>query len=410
VTTPADADTAPRGWRRLVRREHYESGIPVETEWDATLTAVNPLICLAFVILCLVTVDPLGWTGWGLVGLVLIVVNAVLMLTRTMPDAWFGDGGRLALAVVSAVASGLGYGFDPASWLVGFGYALAVHAGIRFETRVASAVAALASVIAMATVLVRPDRADLPPWWLGATIFLGVAMGMLRRSRRRVLASAHELVVQSRRTAASEAKAQVLADRAELARDLHDVLAHSLSGVNMQLSLATALFEAGRDGDGQEAVRRAQGMVVDGLAEARRAVAMLRTGNLELGPTLQAMVSGENEELHVTGSMPQLGPTAVQVVVRIAQEALTNARRHAPGAAVSLTVGTGDDGLARLVVENAAPDSPGEPTQGSGLGLVGMRERAASIGGDLEAGPVTGGAYAGGWRVELVVPLGRETV
>jgi signal transduction histidine kinase len=343
------------------------------------------------------------------VGLVLIVVNAVLMLTRTMPDAWFGERGRLALAVASAITAGLGYGFDPSSWLVAFGYALAVHAGIRFETRVASAVAGLASVIAMATVLLRSDRADLPPWWLGGTIFLAVAMGMLRRSRHRALAAAHELVVQSRRAAASEAKAQVLAERAELARDLHDVLAHSLSGVNMQLSLASALFEAGRDPDGQEAVRRAQGMVVDGLAEARQAVAMLRTGAIELGPTLQAMVFGEHETVHLTGEPPRLAAPATQVVMRVAQESLTNARRHAPGAPVSLTLGTDDDGQVRLVVENGPAESPAEQTPGSGLGLVGMRERAASVGGDLEAGPVTSGAHAGGWRVLLVVPPGEES-
>jgi signal transduction histidine kinase len=396
-----------------VRRERYDSGIPVDTDWDAMLTAIHPLITLALVILSLVTVHPLGWSGWGLVGLVLIVANGLLMVTRTLPDAWIGDRARLALAVAAALAAGLVWGFDSASWAESFGYTLAVHAGVRFEARVATTVAGLAAASAVATSLLRTDQAGQAPWWLGATILLAVAGGMLRRSRRRMFASAHELVVQSRRASASEAKAQMLADRAELARDLHDVLAHSLSGVNMQLSLATALFEAGRDADGQDAVHRAQGMVVGGLAEARRAVSMLRTGTLDLVPTLEAMVAGENERFLAASGLPSLDGTATHVVVRVAQEALTNARRHAAGAQVAMTLDEDGEGGLLLVVENAAPaaEPPGHDVSsgaGSGLGLVGMRERAATIGATLEAGPLTHGAYAGGWRVAIAVPPRQE--
>jgi signal transduction histidine kinase len=408
VTTPAPTSPAPRGWRRVVQRERHDSGIPVDTDWDAALTAVYPLITLALVILCLVTVHPLGWSGWGLVGVVLIAVNGLLMVTRTLPDALVDDRVRLALALAAAVAAGLLWGFDSASWAESFGYTLAVHAGTRFEARVATAVAGLSALTAVVTSVLRTDDSGQAPWWLGATILLAVAGGMLRRSRRRGLASAHELVVQSRRAAASETKAQVLADRTELARDLHDVLAHSLSGVNMQLSMANALFEAGRDDDGQDAVRRAQGMVVDGLAEARRAVSMLRTGALDLVPTLQAMVTGESESLRFdAGATGVDGPTTL-VVVRVAQEALTNARRHAPGARVGVCLDA-DPGSVRLDIANAAPPvvvtAQGE---GSGLGLVGMRERGASVGASLEAGPVTEGEYAGGWRVLLVVPRREE--
>jgi signal transduction histidine kinase len=405
VTISADRPATRRGWRTALQRPRYDSGIPVDTLGDATLTAIHPLLCLALVITCLISVHPLGGNGWGLVGLVLIGVNGLLMLTRTMPDAWFGDRGRLAVATMSALAAGFVWGFDPASWAEAFGFTLAVHAGIRFETRQATGIAALASVTAMVSVALRTDRADLPPWWFGAFIFLAVAVGMLRRSRRRALAAAHELVVQTRRAAAGEAKAQVLADRAELARDLHDVLAHSLSGVNMQLSMADALFEAGREDDGLGAVRRAQGMVVDGLAEARRAMSLLRTGTLDLEPTLAAMVTGEHEAFRSEGGPPHLDGAATRVAVRVAQEALTNARRHAAGAAVAMTLGTDPDAV-RLVVENEAPtEHVASGESGSGLGLVGMRERATSVGADLVTGPVTEGAYAGGWRVALTLPL-----
>jgi signal transduction histidine kinase len=379
-------------WQRLVpERPRHESGIPVDTDADALVFAVQPLFIVAVVILCVITMEPLGLHGWGLVGLVALVVNPPLMLTRSLPDRWVPLRVRFWIALVAAVTAGTIFGVDAASWAEAFGFALVVHAAVRFEPYVAAGLALLCAGTAAVVLLVRAGETGVPPWWVAGGLLLVAPFGMLRRSRRKQLATANELVVQTRKAAAGQA-------RAELARDLHDVLAHSLSGVNMQLSLADALLEAGRLEQGREAVASARTMVVDGLAEARRAVSVLREGALDLVPTLRAMVTGAGETCEVVGPEPALGDAETQAFVRVAQESLTNARRHAPGAPVRVRLSSGP--VTRLEVDNGPAALP-RGDEGGGMGLVGMRERAAAIGATLSAGPVTSGRYAGGWSVVL---------
>lgn len=383
----------------ITRRER--SGVPTSARADDLVTAAQPLFTLAIVVMCVVTVHPLGLSGRGLYALALLVLNAVVALTRTLPDTVVPSPARLGLATVGSVASGLFFGHDSDSFAVAFAFIVAMHVGIRFTPALAIALTAVAAGIAMGLLLVADDP-DAWPWWIPLFLFATVLAGIARRNREETLEVARQVVEQTRLAAASEARAQTLAERARLAREIHDVLAHSLSGVNMQLSLADALLEDGQVEAGRDAVHRSQALAVDGLHEARRAVQALREDIIDLVSTLDRMVDGEHEELEVIGTQEPLPAERTVAMVRTAQEALTNARRHAPGAPVRLLLtyaGPPEHGV-RLEVVNGPAVGAVAPSAGSGLGLVGMRERASLIGASVAAGP----ADDGGWRVRLDLP------
>lgn len=380
--------------------DRYSTGVPVTTGADFTVAARQPVIGLALILLAAMSVDPLGLSGRGLLGTVLLAVCSVFTLSRTVSDRIINSRLRLVVAVIGAVASGMLYGFDPGSWGISFAIVLAVHAGIRFEAPLATALGVLVSTTAVVT-LVAIQPYDIP-WWVGVWPGLAVVLGMQARNRTETLRSAHELIEQTQLAVLAEAKASALAERARVARDIHDVLAHSLSGVNMQLSMADALFDADRAAEGREAIRGARAMVVEGLEEARRAVSTLRNETIDLEPALRAMLTGDHERLEIIGAPALLDTTQTQTVVRAAQEALTNARRHAAGADVTMTLTypSGHEQPLSLAVSNAAGSSAGA-TDGGGFGLVGMRERAALLGGAVTAGPTPDG----GWRTRLSLPL-----
>ena len=215
------------------------------------------------------------------------------------------------------------------------------------------------------------------------------------------LAAANEAIQQGRRAAASEAQSRAMAERASIARDIHDVLAHSLSGVNMQLSLADALLDSGDETAGRDAIRTAQRLVVEGLQEARSAVQTLRGDTIDPVDALSSMVVGADENLAIVGAPHHLPSRVVHTVIRVAQESLTNARRHAPGARVDMELAFGASST-RLTVTNASADVAPEPgsSEGSGLGLVGIRERVEQVGGTTEIGP-----DGPGWRVCVDIPV-----
>ena len=264
------------------------------------------------------------------------------------------------------------------------------RAGERLPRRgTALALAAAGSVVALATTLLMwAVDADVKqtPWWVALATWIPVYMGISRRDRAAALVSAQ--------TAAA------LGERSRIAREIHDVLGHSLSGIAMQLDLADALHAGNRDDEANAAVRRARAMAVSGIAETRRAVHALRDGTLPLAETLARMAEDGSASFHAEGTDAELPVETSQAVIRAAQEALTNAHRYARGGdvAVSLRI---DNDLVRLTVTDTGPVNPGhEPGPGGGMGLVGMRERAALLGGTLSAGP----RPDRGWEVRLELP------
>jgi len=206
-------------------------------------------------------------------------------------------------------------------------------------------------------------------------------------------------------------RSAVAAERTRMARELHDVAAHHLTGLVVQAGAAERLV----DGDperAKESLRSVRAQGRETLDALRSIVGILReTGDDASGtapvPGLAdvtdlvdaARASGAVVEVHRSGALPSLPPLADVTAFRTVQESLVNARRHSPGAVVELSIDATVDRLT-VVVENDLP-SGGGAAHTPGYGLVGMRERAALVGGELEAGV----AQAGRWRVALSLPV-----
>jgi signal transduction histidine kinase len=232
----------------------------------------------------------------------------------------------------------------------------------------------------------------------------------------------------------AEAAAAALAERSRIAGELHDVLAHALSGLAIQLQGARKL--AGREAASdalRAALERSADLAKEGLADARQAVGALRGDRLPTVYQVGALVAdfrrdtGAEATLRIDGTPRPLPANASLVLFRGAQEALTNVTRYAPGTSVAVTVRYTPDRTILAVEDHAQRAGPpaagtldlpgaagssapgpggaahtGNPLlaeAGGGHGLTAMRERAARAGGSARAGPT-----ADGWLVELEVP------
>ena len=238
-----------------------------------------------------------------------------------------------------------------------------------------------------------------------AVIAVYLLAGFARRYRERT-EEAERLIVELEESRAAQAQAAALGERQRLAREMHDVLAHSLSGLVLNLEGARLLAE--RDSvepEVMDAIERAHRLAKTGLEEARRAIGMLRDDELP-GPRALAALAQQFQDdtgvactVNVSGTENDLGSDGRLTLYRVAQEALTNARKHARPERVELHLAYESAGT-RLTVEDVACDGDRPPPgDGTGYGLTGMRERAALLGGLLNAGPT-----ATGFRVELWVP------
>ena len=369
-------------------------------------TGLQLLTSAAIIGACVLTIRPRGWDGSGLATMVLLAVNSLLLLSRHLPDTVIGQRQRLAVLATAVLAGAalLALSTEGPPYL--FAFYAAGHAGFRLPANRATAIAVASSVVCGGVLLFHlgPGHA-WTPWYVGAATGFAVLIGMTSRSRSEVVSSALAAAAAAERAAAAEAREAVLAERGRIARDVHDVLAHSLAGINMQLELADALLDTGDLDRVREATKWAQSLVRESMQESQRTVRALRDDALPLVQTLRAMLdsSGHPDSLSIVGSERPIQTRPAQALIRIAQESLTNATKHAPGAAVGIEVDYAPD-----VVELTVVNGPGTSTgtgEGSGMGLVGMRERAALLGGTVTAGPVTEGPHRGGWRVQAIIPV-----
>jgi signal transduction histidine kinase len=258
---------------------------------------------------------------------------------------------------------------------------------------------------------------------LGYPLLIGacLSLGRNRRSYRVQAEQAAALLEQYERVRAEQRRADVLDERTRIAREIHDVLAHSLGALGIQIQAAKAVLTDYRDIDrAVEVLSTAQRMAADGLTETRRAVHALRVDSLPLGDELAAVVETHRQRFQVPvsfetdGGAQPLPLDASLALLRAVQEALVNAAKHAPGEpiAVRLDYGRGD---VRLSVVNqlngavtdlgdssSARDASGGRGAGNdgGYGLTGMRERLRLLNGTLLAGPCDGA-----WAVTAELPL-----
>jgi signal transduction histidine kinase len=281
----------------------------------------------------------------------------------------------------------------------------ALGAAIALGTRGAVAVSVIGvGALTVATgVLGSRDRGELVLEGVFAAA-AGLFAGAGRRQYLERATQAEELLATRLRADAERDRAAALAERNRLGRELHDVLAHSLGALAVQLEAADAVLEDGDRDRAQHLVRQARGLASDGLAEARRAVQALRGEPGQLAERLSTLATQAHATLVVAGRPVREPDDDAQLALyRAAQEAVSNARKHAPGAEVTMALGYSESSI-ELVVTNrltqTATARPDLARSGGGFGLRGMRERLEQVGGSCVAGPV-----AGGWEVRVAVPL-----
>jgi signal transduction histidine kinase len=346
-----------------------------------------------------------GLSGQGLlVGLALFGIVAGMAgllrrgnigLSRLLP--------YFALLILSCVA--LVWLHPGGPGMVGL-YAAASIAGFRVRGR---AGAAIAGATIVAFVLVNELAGRLSPWEIaGASIgiFTTYTISALAGWLRQEQYQTRRLLVELEASRVEAARAAALAERAHLAREMHDVLAHSLSALALQLSAARLLaVQRGSDPEVVAALERAHQLARSGIDEARRAVGLLREDDLpgperleRLARDLQAD-TGIPCAVQVSGEQRELGPDARLTLYRVAQEALSNVRKHAVADRVQLDLGYAPTGTSLTVEDFSSSPRPQTAISRSGYGLTGMRERAELLGGTLTAGPTDGG-----FRVNLWLP------
>jgi signal transduction histidine kinase len=306
---------------------------------------------------------------------------------------------QLVVALIGVVlaAAVLGSAQPHGVWLVG-PYYVAIVAALKLDRRTAWLIFALAVVPFLVGYAVKGGAAPAASF-LSMNIPRFLAMRLLRY----VTGQRDEL--QASRTA--EARAAAAAERGRLAREMHDVLAHSLSALALQLETTRLLArDRGASDEIAQAIDRAHHLAASGLDEARRAIAAERGDELpgpeRIGTLAEAFKeqSGLPVAVEVHGQPGELSPEARLAMYRTAQEALTNVRRHATAERVDVRLDYGADGTVLVVEDHAVPGSP--PAANGltgGYGLTGMRERAALLGGELLATPTPSG-----FRVELRLP------
>lgn len=334
-----------------------------------------------------------------------LVALAALRWRRSHPDAVGVI--TAAAAVASALAAGPG--------LIG-----AFTVALRGSRRGILVVAALSGAGLLGFPLIFPPRDGyLLNVVIGALLMAVVfGWGLLARVRREQLLALRDRAVHAQADQRRRVELARDAERREIAREMHDVLAHRLS----LLALHAGALEFRPDAPAQDVARAAgviRGSAHAALQELRQVIGVLRDGPADGPPEppqptldeLPALVEESRAagmrvalELDV-GDAANVPATVGRTAYRVVQEGLTNARKHAPAAAVRVGVTRADDGLAveivnRLPAQVTAPVGPaGKPLPGAGSGLAGIAERVALAGGELEHG-----AIPAGYRVRARLP------
>jgi signal transduction histidine kinase len=345
-------------------------------------------------------------------------LTVALVLAQGLPLAWRRRRPLAVLAVV-LVANTLyyGLGFPPTQFDFGLGIALY---SVAAATRRATSLAALATVLAVWLVAWTVGAGAYwrsASWLLVAYLLLwaSVLWAWGRSVRVRRAAHAAELGAQAERAERDRSRAAeraVAAERARIARELHDVVAHHMSVMTIQAGAARRLLDSDPEQTRaalaavEEAGRQGLG-AMPGLLRALREDG--QGGGLAPQPTLggldvlvaQVAAAGLPVALRIEGT-PRPLPAAVDLsAYRVAQEALTNTLKHAGPARAELVVRYGRDALEVTAVDDGCGDPPPGAGRRDGQGLVGMRERVGLFGGELRAGARPGGGFAVSARFPL---------
>jgi signal transduction histidine kinase len=302
-----------------------------------------------------------------------------------------------AITSVGAVVLMAGLGVDlsePVAPIITLGLA-AYGVGARLPLRKALLVGVLLVALIMLSAIIEVGAKGADAIFGGVLTFGALSMGRVLQTHHAALAAA----------AAAERQVAVSQERARIARELHDLIAHSLSVMVVQASAAEQVLRTDPD-RAEQAVLAVQQAGRDALSETARLLDLLRDGPPDSAPQpglaaleqLVDSVPGLDVDLQVESALPALPPGAEVSVCRIVQESLTNVLKHSSSTRAAVRVVGGDAGVT-VRVEDPGPPRRSEPLPG-GHGLLGMRERVEMYGGALEAGPVHGR----GWVVAASFP------
>jgi signal transduction histidine kinase len=344
---------------------------------------LRSLIPLAILIFAVLKTSPeFSW----LVGLCLAVVVLGWLMVLVVPDGSYRArflapvliaAGGVALAVIQKDGIALVFptvaclnlaSRNPLVWSVPF---TVVLAGVMAGTEAAAGHSHQVTLIAPAVCVA------------------GLLVGLIRRQN----AALNE---ETRLAQEGQARSAALDERARIAREIHDVLAHSLAALTVQLETADALLETGHNEQARHSVLRANQLAREGLAETRRAITALREDTHPLPDLLTNLTTTYHTDhhaaatTHIHGQPRDLNPDTTLTLYRTAQEAITNIRKHAPGAPTTLTLHYQPHTITLTITNGNPPPNTPRPltTTGSGYGLTGLRERAELVGGTFTAGPI----------------------
>jgi signal transduction histidine kinase len=338
-----------------------------------------------------------------------LAAAAVLAARRRAPVATLAVSGALVLALFAVDhTAGAAAMFAPAVAL----YSVGLTRGRTHQ--LAAGLAAVTAVVATDILLAGGDAIRFATLGHAALVAVPLLAAEAVRNRRSYVALLLERLELAERTREEEARRRVEQERLRIARDLHDAVAHSLTTINVQAGVAAHLLD--RDpGNARGALRTIEEASHDALDELRAIVGILRAHDgerapLDPAPTLDAVSAlveqtralGLDVRLDVRGERPGHLPEAVQLAAfRIVQESLTNARRHAAGAPARVGLSFEPERLL-ITVENDNGTTSNGGSSGAGVGLIGMQERAAAVGGTLRAA-----ASPDGFRVAVELPYRR---
>jgi len=299
---------------------------------------------------------------------------------------------RGVIAFASGFAAGAGGG---GSAMVIFAFVAAIAAGANSDLAAAVAVTA-AGILAIEVSGLAFGQSYGTLLGLPAIVLTGLVIGRNWGGYRVQAEQAAALLAQREQLQAEQRRADLLDERARIAREIHDVLAHSLGALGIQIQAARSVLHKDAD-QASDLLAAAQQMAAEGLVETRRAVQALRTDTLPLDEELALVTDTHAQRYHVpvsydTSGVPAaLPPDATLALLRIAQEALVNAAKHAAGQPVAVRLDYGDADVRLTVRNDLPPDAdtrqPADvSTVNGGYGLTGMHERLRLLNGTLEAG------------------------
>jgi signal transduction histidine kinase len=340
------------------------------------------------------------------IGYLLIVANGAALALRNRHPS----GVLLAVAVTALAYTLLDYPGPFYTIALVFAVWAAVAAGQRLMAIVVTAVLFAATLVA--GIVYRVGHLEDPAgvYWFTGWLVAGFVMGEVSRARRETLAQLEQRALEAEHTREEEARRRAGEERLRIARELHDVLAHSISVINVQAGVAVHLLDKQPEHARSALVAISQASK-DALRELRATLGVLRQVDEAdaRGPApglagLDDLVgrtsrAGLAVAVDRDGDARQLPPATDLAAYRIIQESLTNVARHSEARRATVSIHYGSHDVV-IQVDDDGLGATANPTPDGGHGLLGMRERALAAGGELEAGP----RPEGGFRVRARLP------